>query len=65
MVMRSKQQFRRLLGVAAVLLVTVGLVGCGQNQQKETPKTNTTKLLSVKQIKENIGSKLVTTRADK
>lgn len=65
MVMIKKQHFRRLLGVAAILLVTVGLVGCGQNQQKVTPKTNTTKLLSVKQIKENIGSKLVTTRADK
>lgn len=40
MVMIKKQHFRRLLGVAAILLVTVGLVGCRQNQQKATPKTN-------------------------
>lgn len=60
-----KGQRWRIFGVLTLILLTVGLTGCGQTQKQTTTKTNTTKLLSVKQIKRNIGSHLVTTRAQK
>ncbi len=61
----KRHRISAILTVMLLMLVTVGLSGCSQNAKKATmAKPNTTKLLTVKQIKKNIGSQLVTTRAD-